>query len=373
MTQHVRDWAGATALSGSLACSILSTPAIIQRRDRGIVRPRAYVRDGLVTYDQATKDSAGAFLIGELERLDPMIHEPLVTVTWQRDIDLRTDVQIGDEFSSFTQSTFGAIGSPISASGIAWASSETTSLPRAQLDIVKVVNPLDLWSMEVAYTVPELKKAEQLGRPIDVQQLTAMTLKHQMDADQLVYIGDSTRGTTGLVNNSGVTASNVTAGSSGSMAWTSKSPAEILNDFNSLLTGVWKATGYVAPPTNVLIAPTEFGYLTGTVVSSAGNRTIMDFLAENNVMTAEKGIRLDIKACKWLDKAAINGPGAAAATYDRMVAYTRKPNYVRFPMVPLIPMAPQFDGIWVKTPYYGRMGVVEIVYNDTLGYRDGIG
>ena len=71
---------------------------------------RAFTRDAMMTYDAATIDSTGSFLIGELERLDPTLHEPLVDVTWSRDIDLRSDVSIGDEVSSFTNSTFAAAG-----------------------------------------------------------------------------------------------------------------------------------------------------------------------------------------------------------------------------------------------------------------------
>src|SRR5206468_13081290 len=39
-----------------------------------------------------TVDSTGAFLIGELERLDQTLHMPLAAVTWTRDINLREDV-----------------------------------------------------------------------------------------------------------------------------------------------------------------------------------------------------------------------------------------------------------------------------------------
>jgi len=42
----------------------------------------------MLTYDKYTIDSTGAFLIGELERLDQTLHEPLYNVTWGRDIDL---------------------------------------------------------------------------------------------------------------------------------------------------------------------------------------------------------------------------------------------------------------------------------------------
>jgi len=63
------------------------------------------------THDGRTCDSTGAFLVGELERLDQTLHEPLAAVTWGRDIDLREDVTIADEVSSFTLSTFGSAGS----------------------------------------------------------------------------------------------------------------------------------------------------------------------------------------------------------------------------------------------------------------------
>ena len=332
-----------------------------------------YVRDGFLTYDKATYDSAGAFLIGELERLDPMIHEPLISIQWMRDIDLRTDVQMGDTSSSYTTSSFGAAGG-VAPAGIAWAGAETTTLPRAQLDIAKVVNPLNLWSMEVAYTLPELEQARLTGRPIDVQMLSALNRKHQMDIDQVVYVGDTAVSTTGIVNNTLVTnSSNVAAGANGSLQWVNKSPDEIRADVNEVLISTWAATGYAVPPTKLLVAPTPFGYISTTIASTAAQSTILTFLKENNILTAEKGIPLDIVSCKWLDKANINGPGGSAATYDRMIAYAQRQDFVRFPMVPLIPVAPQYDGIWIKVPYYGRLGVVETVYPETMAYRDGVG
>ena len=46
------------------------------------------------THDGRTVDSTGAFLVGELERLDLALHEPLAAVSWGRDIDLREDVTL---------------------------------------------------------------------------------------------------------------------------------------------------------------------------------------------------------------------------------------------------------------------------------------
>ncbi|RDP15884.1 hypothetical protein C4A54_02829 [Escherichia coli] len=42
-------------------------------------------------------------------------------------------------------------------------------------------NPLNLWGMELGWTVIELQAAQQVGRPIDTQKYDGMQLKWQMD------------------------------------------------------------------------------------------------------------------------------------------------------------------------------------------------
>lgn len=346
-----------------LAASALSAPTVL--------RPRRFTCDQFATYDRATYDSAGAFLVGELERLDPMVHEPLVAVTWHRDIDLRDDVQMGDTSTSYTVLSFASAGGA-APTGKNWASPNNTAIPRVAVDIGKPTNPLTLWNGEVAYTLPELESARLTGRPIDTQMLTGLNLKHQMDTDEQVYIGDAALGIYGLTNADGRTGadrvsnvSNVANGASGTPGFVTKTPAEILRDINELLVSVWAASGYTSPPSKVLLAPDQFGYVSTTVVSSAGNETILSFLKRNNILTAEKGTPLDIQSVKWLK-------GRGAGGTDRMIAYTQRKDYVRFPMVPLRAASVQYDGIWVKVPYYGKLGAVETVYPEAIGYRDGI-
>lgn len=371
---------GAASLMGSSALVAVTGAAAeavaLEAKRSDLPAPavrRHFLRDEFVTYDQATMDSAGAFLIGELERLDPMIHEPLVSVTWERDIDLRTDVQMGDENSSYTVSTFGSTGGTRPA-GISWAGKATTTLPRANVDIGKIVNPLTLWAEEVSYTVPELQSAQLTGRPIDTQQLSALNLKREMDTDQLVYVGDPDVGATGLVNHSLVTnVTNVANGAGGLPQWVNKTPDEVTADFNEILTSVWAASGYKAPPSKVGVAPNPFGYISTTKIGDAAQTSILKYVKENNIFTAQHDMPIDIVPIKWLDKNNINGPGGSPATYDRMIAYSQQADYVRFPLVPLQAMQPQYRGIWVAVPYYGRLGRVEYVYPETAGYRDGIG
>jgi hypothetical protein len=70
--------------------------------------------------------------------------------------------------------------------------------------------------------------------------------------------------------------------------------------------------------------------------------------------------------------AGAGGTIGTADGHDRMVAYTQEEQFVRFPMVPLARTPIQYDSIYHKCTYYGRLGVVEVVYPETVAYRDGI-
>lgn len=328
------------------------------------------------THDGRTADSTGAFLVGELERLDMTLHEPLVNITWGRDIDLREDVTIADEVSSFTQSTYGSAGGLGSGNGIgngkAWIGRDTNQISNVSVDIAKVPHVLRLWGLELKYTIPELESAARLGRPIDQQKFEGLRLKHQMDIDEMVYVGDTANGAYGLVNSNLVTATNVVNGASGFPQWSKKTPDEILADVNTLLTSVWAASAWAVVPDRLLLPPTQFGYISTQKVSSAGNISILKYLEENNLLTTSGKGKLQIFPLKWLVGAGVGGTLGTAGTVDRMVAYSKRKDHVRYPMTLLQRTPIQYDSIYHKMTYFCRLGEMEFVYPTTLGYADGI-
>lgn len=328
-----------------------------------------YTRDGFMTYDDFgyTRDSTGSFLIGELERLDQKLHDPLVAVTWGRDIDLREDVTIADEVSSFTNSSFAAAGG-ITPGGKAWASKEANAITGISLDIGKTTNPLYLWAMEIKYTLPELASAQKLGRPIDEQKYDGMRLKHQMDIDEQVYIGDSGFGKYGLFNSdlsSIVSTSNATAGGAGGTKWITKTPDEILADVNALLTTAWTNSGWAIMPDELRVPPVQFGYLVSQKVSGQGNISIIEYLRNNSLCNASNGRPLNIQPCKWLT-------GRGTSSQDRIMCYTKDKDRVRFPLVPLQRTPLEYRSLFQITTYYGRLGVVEFPYPECSLYLDGV-
>lgn len=311
-----------------------------------------------MTFDQATVDSSGAFLIHELERLDQTLNLPLTSQTWSRDIQLREDVSIADEISSFTNTTFAAAGTP-NANGKNWISPLATAIAGVNVDIEKKGFPLELWGMELGWTVIELNAAAQVGRPIDTQKYDGMQLKWNMDTDEQVYIGDAAKGAKGLLNLSQVTPTNATK------TWATSTADEIRASINQVLSNAWARSAYSKVPEDLLIPPEQYSFIASTIVSSAGNQSLLTYLETNTIAYHQNGKPLNIRPVKWMKGRGVGGT-------DRMVAYTNDKKFVRFPMVPLQSVPIQYRGLYQLVTYYGKLGAVEPVYPETLNYMDGI-
>ena len=322
------------------------------------IRARTCDQGGFRTFDARTVDSTGAFLLGELERLDQTMHDPLVSVTWGRDIDLRSDVSIADETSSFTNSSFAAAGGP-SPSGKSWVGKNTDAIAGIALDIGKTAQPLTLWATQIGWTIPELESAKAVGRPVDSQKYAGLLLKHQMDTDEQVYIGDEVIGVEGLLNSSKVGATNV------NVTWATATPQQILDDVNLVLNNAWLASGFAVCPDKLLLPPVQFSLLTSRIVSEAGNISVLEFLKLNSLSNSVNGRPLDIQPSKWCVKRGVGNT-------DRMMCYTQSENRVRFPMVPLQRTPIEYRDLRQLTTYFGRLGAVEWVYPETAYYADGL-
>lgn len=312
-----------------------------------------------------TFDSTLAYFVNQLDNLDKKLYEPLYSVTWGRDIKLRTGITMANESTSFIRSNIGAIGTQ-SASGKPWISPNTTTLPGVSINGERVTLPLRLLGQEVSYTSVELERSQLIGQPIDAQKFNALNVLYQMNTDEMVYIGDSAVGAEGLLNSTLVTAASVTADGSGSSTlWSTKTPDQILRDVNDMITAAWQASGFSVCPDKLLLPPTQYAYIASQKISTAGNVSILTFLEDNSISLRVNGRKLEIQPVKWL-----TGRGTAGA--DRMVCYTNEEDRVRFPMVPIRRETPYYLGIKFNAPYIWAFGEVEFVYPETVIYRDGI-
>lgn len=311
-----------------------------------------------------TFDSTLAFYVNQLDNLDKKLYEPLFSVSWDRDIKLRTGISMANESTSFIRSTIGAVGTQ-NVNGKPWISPNTTTLPGVSINGERITLPLRLLGQEVSYSSVELERSQLLGQSIDAQKFNALNTIYQMATDEMIYIGDSDVGAKGLLNSALVTTGSVSNGASASPLWTNKTPDEILDNVNTMVTAAWEASGFTVCPDKLLVPPAQFAFLSGQKISSAGNVSILTFLEDNSISLRVNGRKLDIKPLKWLT-------GRGAGGTDRMVAYTNDEERVRFPMVPIRRETPYYLGIKFNSPYIWAFGEVEFVYPETAIYRDGI-
>jgi len=310
-------------------------------------------------------DSTLSYFINQLDNFDPTLYQPLVSVSWGRDIDLRSGITMSNESTSFIRSSFGAPGTLNQTGNMPWISAETTAIPGVTVNGQRLVKPLRLLGREPNYSSVELQRSQLTGQPIDVQQLSAMNVLYQMNTDQMVYIGATEVGATGLLNSSEVTAANVAAGAAGGTTWATKTPDEILADVNTMLTAAWLASGYAVCPGKIGLPPANYSLIATQKVSSAGDKSILTYLMENNISKNINTKPLEIVPIKWL-----TGRGDGGS--NRMICYTQDESMVRFPMVPIRRETAYYQGIKFFAPYIWAFGEMEVVYPETLRYADGI-
>lgn len=317
-----------------------------------------------------TRDSALSYFINQLDNLDKRLYEPLVSVSWGRDIKLRPGITMSNESTSFIRSAFAAAGSLANPAGSAggnmpWVSAETNAIPGVSVNGERIITPLRLLAREVSYTSVELDRSQNTGQSIDAQKMDAFNTLLQMNTDQMVYVGSADVGAKGLLNSSLVTTGSVATGASGSTEWEDKTPTEILADVNALLESCWLASGYAVCPSSLRLPPLQFSSVASRLISSAGSISILKFLQDNSIANNINGRPLDIQSIKWL-------PGLGVDSTDRMMVYTNELDRVRFPMVPVRREVAYYQGIRFIAPYLWAFGEVEFVYPETVQYADGI-
>lgn len=312
----------------------------------------------MMTFDASQITQTGAFLIGELERLDQTLHMPLVDFKWARDITLRTDVTIADDATSFILANFASVGGA-QANGKNFIGLNSSAIASVQVGNTKVSQPMTPWAMSVDYSIIELAKSMQTNRPVDNQKHEGMKLKFNMDVDEQVYMGDESINVKGLLNQDIIAPENATD------TWDKLTHDQILEEMNGILTTAWANSGYAIVPSDVLLPPTVYGSLVTRKVSEAGNISILKYLEQNSICNAENGKELSVRPSKWCTK-------AGTAKKGRVMAYTNRNDIVRFPLVSLSNLPLQYDGIHQKTVYYGALGVVEVVRPETIMYLDGV-
>ena len=305
-----------------------------------------------------------AFLIGQLEKQDVKLREPLASVTWMRDIVAKSGGGWVDYTSNYFVNYATTGGGQNSIIG-----GETNNIPTMQADIEKTPYKVFTWAHILKVPFVDQQKLQSIGRSLEEILDKGIKLNYQKTVDLLVYSGFSNYGVTGIVNDPNVTAYAVAKGVSTKTTWKDKTPDEILYDVNTIILLGWEAAEYdlSGMPNHILIPPEQFAYICNQKVSTAGNVSILTYLMENNI-AKNQGIDLVIAPSRWCK-------GAGTAGADRMLAYVNDEDKLNFDLtVPIsrVMTQPVVTELAYLTAYAAQMGQVKFLYYQPPHYGDGI-
>ena len=190
----------------------------------------------------------------------------------------------------------------------------------------------------------------------------------------LSLTGDTTKGLAGLVSQTGVTIGTAPADGTGAVTtWfapdgtMTKTPQQILRDFNSVILGIFTGSLTVEMADTVLLPYSTEANLGATAMSATNSETVLSFIERNNIYTRRTGQPLLIRGELGLDTAGAGGT-------KRMVAYANRQDVVKLHL----PMPHRFLPVYqdgptsFEVPGIFRTGGVEVLRPAAFRYLDGI-
>lgn len=322
---------------------------------------------GILTMDASAVSSGLAFLESELEKLDPLLREPLTATTYPRDIEIESGGGWIEATSAFNVS-YGVTGGE--ADGVGGVQN---NIRRIQADLSKDLYKVLPYEVSMSIKIQDQLRGAVTGRSIEQIYDDGIRLDYDKYMDINTYIGQKAYGTEGLLNSSLITAASVANDGTGSSTlWKNKTPEQILRDIDDAILSAWAASGYdnSAIPNHILVDPENFAYLNRTVFAANGATapvSLLNYLLDNNIAKA-KGVDLFIGECKFC-------VGAGVGSTNRMVAYVNQRRFVGMDVpVPLgrVMTQPNIQTASYDSLYMANVGQVKIHYTEPFIYRDGI-
>lgn len=314
--------------------------------------------------DAASNGTGMAFLVGELEKRDPKLNEPLTSVTWMRDIVAKT----GGGWVENTSNLFVDYATT-GGNNFGLIKGQTNNIPVMQANTSKDVYKVFPWSNILKVPFIDQQKMQSIGRSLDSILDDGIRLNYNKTIDYMVYKGVEEEHVYGLVNNPVVTITTVAKGKAGKTDWATKTADEILDDINTVLTEAWTNSEYDlgGMPNHILVPPQQYTYIATRKVSEAGNVSILTYLLENNI-AKNQGVDLAIVPSRWCVNAGLSKT-------NRMVAYVNDESKTLIDIpVPLMRAMtqPSVGDVAYLTAYMANIGQVKFLYSQCVLYADGI-
>lgn len=255
----------------------------------------------------------------------------------------------------------------------AWQSGAAFDIPYADVERSKFDHTIAMAAIGYQYNLEEINTARLIpGTNLTADKADAARQAYAQFMYQLAFNGDAEKNMSGLLSYPGVTATDAPAvgdlnGGTDSPYWMHKSSAQIIADFNYILSAIYTGSNTVEMADTILLPDSALLLLGSTPLNDTAETTILDFIQTKNIYTLTTGQRLTIRGQRGLATAGSGGTG-------RMVAYKRDPRVVKLHL----PMPHRFLPVWQNGPMnfmvpgIFRTGGVEVRRPAAIRYLDKI-
>jgi hypothetical protein len=249
-----------------------------------------------------------------------------------------------------------------------WFNHMARDVPFADVMRQKHEQGIEMAAIGYRYTLEELGQAMMLpGTNLTTERASAARRAYEEMCHNVAMYGDSRKGWAGLTNHSLPTIINIATSWPAQVATgTPASLGAILQGINGLLSNIWQSSLTVEMADTILLPLSSMSLLSMTQLPNT-TMNLMEWIAKNNLYSAETGRPLMIRGVRGLDTAGASGNG-------RAIAYMRDPEVLKMH----VPMTHRFLPVWqtgpivFDVPGIFRLAGLEIRRSGAFRYADGV-
>lgn len=244
-----------------------------------------------------------------------------------------------------------------------WINGNADDIPKADLEMASNVSEVFMAGIGYGYGFEEINVARVNGVNLSAEKAIAARRAYEEFVDRIAFVGDTTKGFYGFMNNPNVTAAAAPNGN-----WlTTASADEILADLIAGLTAQYAGTLNTAMANTVILPYAHLAKLDSTPRSTQSDVTIAEWFSRSNPYTRATGQPITLRSLMGLETAGVGGSA-------RAIFYRRDPQVLKLH----IPMPHRFLPVWQsgplrwEVPGVFRLGGLEIRRPAEVRYMDGI-
>lgn len=292
-----------------------------------------------------------AFLVRNLEYIRPGVYKvEFPSLKGASLCSANTEPDTGSEFITIT--IVNEVGQVLVSRDMSQAT------PMVEVLATQQSTPIFSLRLGYKYSVQEARAALMARRPLTADKAMAVRQQMERKLDDIIFVGESTIGCKGLLNQSGALTYTTPVGLAGGTTFASKSADEVLKDLNGAPSQIVTTSLEIEVPDTAIFPVTTMEYLNGTRVGDGTSSSILTYYKANTQ---------HIKRIETTYKTETAGSSSS----KRLTFYKNDPVKIEyFLSQPFEQFDPQWDGLVATTICHMRTAGVVLKYPGSMIYAD---